>query len=235
MLQPVILKIGGSLMEQPDGDCLRRLGSVIAACAAGRPLWIVPGGGPFADLVRRSYEKFNLNQETCHFMALAAMEQYAYLLQAFIPGSEVTALLDSEPPVPAEESWQPAQLPPADHSSPIVPAFSGKPQILLVSRYLSRIPDTVLPRSWEVTSDSIAAFLAKRLGSSLLVVLKSTDIAPALREPDIDPFFRRLLPLDSPVWFINGQYPERLACLLQKGTSQGLLLPAHSCSCQVFP
>ena len=40
--------------------------------ASKRPLLIIPGGGPFADLVRQ----VRVNNDAAHWMAIAAMEQY---------------------------------------------------------------------------------------------------------------------------------------------------------------
>ncbi|NLI93800.1 MAG: hypothetical protein GX434_16885 [Peptococcaceae bacterium] len=216
MPKPIILKLGGSLIYHNNGDILRRIGSIIATYASVHPLLIVAGGGPFADLVREYGRKFGLGEETCHFMALGAMDQYAYLLREFIPGSEMTYLLNTEPLIPA------GLTPP------------GKPLILLVSKFFSQVPEAALPRSWDVTSDSIAAYLAKRIDCSMLVLVKSTDLDPSLWEPDVDPFFRQQLPMGMPVWFINGQDPERLAGLLQVGTGRGICIPSHAFSGQLF-
>ena len=35
--------------------------------------------------------------------------------------------------------------------------------------------ETILPQSWDVTSDSIAAYVARRAGARRLILLKSTD------------------------------------------------------------
>jgi len=212
MPRPIILKIGGSLLKQGNKELLRRIGQIIEQFAAVQPILIVPGGGPFADLVRHYGRQFALGEETCHFMALAAMDQYAYLLQAFVPGSRIAELTKAECPTPLGPTNPPA------------------PQILLCSPFLRQVPKNELPRSWDVTSDSIAAYLAEKLASSLLVVLKSTDINPELAPPDVDEHFRKLLPLAMPVWFINGRYPEKLEQLLATGSTRGVWLPPQACS-----
>jgi len=201
---PVIIKLGGSLLERDSGESLRGLGQVLAerATASGQIL-IVPGGGPFADTVRRYWEQLRLPEETCHFMALAAMSQYAYLLREFIPGSRVS------------------ELGREDHAHPGV-------QILLCEGYLREVPEKSLPRNWEVTSDSIAAFLARELGASMLVLLKSTDISPDLRPPGVDEHFGKLLPLPCPTWFLSGGHPQRLGQLLAGERTQGLYLPPNA-------
>lgn len=207
---PVIFKLGGSLVHHGNGEIIRRLGDILTAFSTITPLLIVPGGGPFADTVRKFGEQLELGAETCHFMALSAMDQYAFLLRDLIPESRLTDL---------------------EH---MAPADTGL-QILLCSRLIGHVPVNDLARSWDVTSDSIAAYLAQRLNSSMLVVIKSKDIDPVFREPDVDAFFQSLLPLPMPVWFINGFYPERVAELLQTGSTRGTFLPPNRFSGQFVP
>lgn len=204
MQKPIIIKLGGSLVYKEADQALKPLGNILLSFSATHPLLIVPGGGPFADTVRDYGERLNLSDPTCHFMALLAMDQFAYLLQSFIPGSRLTDLAD---PVSFHQLCS-----------------TSNPQILLCSRYISLVPPEDLPRSWNVTSDSIAAYLAKRLDASLLVLLKSVDIDPEVKEPDIDAYFHAALSPNLPVWFVNGLYPERLAELLETGHTQGIYL-----------
>ncbi|MDR3585210.1 MAG: hypothetical protein P4L59_07795, partial [Desulfosporosinus sp.] len=94
MPKPIIIKIGGSLAKQENGKILSKLGKILSDYAGKYPILIVPGGGPFADTVRDYGEKLNLSDPTCHFMALLAMDQLAFLLKEFIPGSCLTDLSD---------------------------------------------------------------------------------------------------------------------------------------------
>jgi aspartokinase-like uncharacterized kinase len=55
-----------------------------------------------------------------------------------------------------------------------------------------------LPRSWEVTSDSITAWLAPRVNAAEVVLLKSEDLpagglAAAVDNGALDPYFPKLL------------------------------------------
>lgn len=223
MSKPILIKLGGSLIRQENGEVLRQLGNIISRAGQRHPLLIVPGGGPFADLVREYGKQLDLGEETCHFMALAAMDQYAYILQERIPGSSLWALS-------APEHFQPAELPGPAHSVPC-PGV----QILLCSHFFRQVPPSDLPRSWDTTSDSLAAYLAQRLNCSLLILVKSKDIEPILQEPDLDPFFRQLLPLTMPTWFLNGSDPERLRLLLETGQTRGVFLPPGSSRAQAQP
>jgi aspartokinase-like uncharacterized kinase len=199
--KPVIIKIGGSLVKQENGKLISQLGKILSDYAGQYPILIVPGGGPFADTVRDYGQKLNLSNATCHFMALLAMDQLAFLLKDFVPGSRLTNL--------------------SDPSSLLQILSHQVPQILLCSHYISLIPAEDLPRSWDVTSDSISAFLAKKLDAALLVLLKSTDIGPEVKEPDVDGYFCKILSPAQRVWFLNGLYPERLAELFEFGETTG--------------
>ena len=69
--RPLVVKIGGSLITR-SGDIVRLLKQ------SGRPLLVVPGGGPFARLVR----SMNLPDDPAHWMAILAMDQFGWFLAA---------------------------------------------------------------------------------------------------------------------------------------------------------
>ena len=54
--------------------------SLLALGDEGYSFLVVPGGGPMADLVRQIHSRGDLSQEAAHWMAVLAMEQYAYFL-----------------------------------------------------------------------------------------------------------------------------------------------------------
>ena len=193
----IILKIGGSLLQSIN--TLRQLGEVISILSQSYPILVLPGGGPFADVVRSYGEKIPLSEETCHFMALLGMEQYAFLLQELIPNSRIVNL----------------------QASQNINDAVGQVLILRTLDYMQSVPSSDLSRSWEVTSDSIAAYLSQQFQAKLLVLLKSKDISPEIGPPEVDPFFRQTVPEDLPVWLVNGNYPERLKELLESGQTLG--------------
>jgi aspartokinase-like uncharacterized kinase len=63
-VRPLVVKFGGSLL-----DCAPFLVSLLVD--APRPILVVPGGGPFADVVR----SLDPAPDAAHWMACAAMEQ----------------------------------------------------------------------------------------------------------------------------------------------------------------
>jgi aspartokinase-like uncharacterized kinase len=143
---PEIVKLGGSLIRSP------RLPALLAGLAeAGAPLVIVPGGGPFADTVRAAQPIIGFSEEAAHRMAILAMEQTAF------------ALADLEPrlaPCADERSFTRARK--AGHAALWMPV----PLAL----------DAEVPANWEVTSDSLAAWLAIRLKAARLTLIKSADV-----------------------------------------------------------
>ena len=135
MVATKVLKLGGSLFSEA-GKVLRRVE------ATGADVLVVPGGGPFADLVRDTQRNSGLSEEAAHWMAVLAMEEYAYYLSG-ISGIELTPLLVKKKGI----------------------------RIVLPYGILKRRDE--LPHSWDVTSDTIAAWMAFQTGSLLI---KATDV-----------------------------------------------------------
>jgi aspartokinase-like uncharacterized kinase len=164
----IVLKLGGSLAE---GDGLRSW--LEALSAAGGGTVIVPGGGAFADTVRREQRRLGFSDRAAHRMALLAMEQYGEILIDWMP---------SLSPCRTIEEMRGATS--GGHVAVWVPA----PLVLA---------DRSIPESWDVTSDSLAAWLARQLAAQALVLVKSAA-APRPLDPDelaarglVDPAFPR--------------------------------------------
>jgi aspartokinase-like uncharacterized kinase len=148
----VIVKLGGSLAA---AGTLRTWLDVILAQGSGRCV-IVPGGGDFADGVRGAQRRLGFSDRVAHRMALLAMQQYALLLAELAPALH-----------PCEDAVQ------------IRAALaSGGVALWLPSRMVEA--DPAIGESWDVTSDSLAAWLAQAIGAARLVLVKS---APAPRPP----------------------------------------------------
>jgi aspartokinase-like uncharacterized kinase len=140
----IVLKLGGSLASSGGlPACLAALEALRGAVV------VVPGGGVFADAVREAQPRFGFSDRTAHHMAILAMEQYALML--------VDRLPRLEPCVSIEEMRR--------------AAASRHPAIWLPATL--SLADPTIPQSWDVTSDSLAAWLARRLGAARLVLVKS--------------------------------------------------------------
>ena len=160
-----VVKIGGGLLDR--SGAFERVAGAVAACGAGRPFLVVPGGGPFADVVREQCRQRQIDADTAHWMAILGMDQYAHVLAWRIPGA---ALVARERDIPAALA-------------------AGRIPVLAPYTWL-RAADP-LPHSWDVTSDSIAAWLAGALGAARLILVK-----PIAGDPGklADPYFPRALP-----------------------------------------
>jgi dihydroneopterin aldolase len=141
-----VLKLGGSFALSP---CLRDWIAAIAACA-GR-IVVVPGGGPFADAVRTAQAQMGFDDRAAHRMGLLAMEQYACAI----------ASLDGR--LSLADSLETIRRSLAD----------GKVPVWLPARMV--LADAAIPSSWDVTSDSLAAWLAGRIGAQRLVLVKHVE------------------------------------------------------------
>lgn len=144
-----VVKLGGSHAGGP------RLRDIVAAIAgASRPCVVVPGGGPFADAVRAAQHAIGFDDGAAHRMALLAMCQFGEALASFHPrlvpanGLARTRELLAQDAVPVWMPW---------------PVGDGLDEV---------------PASWDITSDSLAAWLGTRLGAARLLLLKSTDPPP---------------------------------------------------------
>jgi dihydroneopterin aldolase len=141
----LVAKIGGSLHESPN---LARW--IEALRRWPHRLTLVAGGGPFADAVRAAQPKLRYDDETAHAMAVLAMEQYALALAGLFELS-LAATPDDIAQAHARGHvalWRPSTMVAA--AADIAPG-------------------------WDVTSDSLAAWLARRCGAAALLMIKSVD------------------------------------------------------------
>jgi aspartokinase-like uncharacterized kinase len=159
---PTVIKLGGSFAFSADLDDWI---AAIAACA-GRVV-IVPGGGPFADVVRAAQVQMGFDDRAAHRMALLAMEQYGCAIKSRHEALSLAASLDSIRRGLADGK---------------VPVWLPTPMALSA---------TDIPPSWDVTSDSLAAWLSGKITAERLLLVKQvvpphgTARAADLAERDI--------------------------------------------------
>jgi probable H4MPT-linked C1 transfer pathway protein len=176
-----VVKIGGSLLAHED-----TLRCVLDLLNESSHTLIVPGGGPFADDVRDAYARGAVDDETAHWMAVLAMDQYAALLIARMPHAvRVTSLAEA-------------------HAALV----SGRLPVLAPSRWLREVDP--LPHSWDVTSDSIAAWVAGQVGAASLILVKPPGATGALT----DAYFNRALPRDVEPFLIPADQLDALRPLI---------------------
>src|SRR4030042_4946480 len=144
-----VVKVGGSLAQDPE--ILRGLCAKLSEYSMEHKFVIVPGGGRFADVVRDFDLNFALSQTTSHKMAILGMDQYALLLADITPNSRLGSNVKE-----------------AEKISKVKGA-----QILLPSHLMFK--ENPLENSWEVTSDSIAAYVASCLGATKVILVTNVD------------------------------------------------------------
>ncbi|HKB81616.1 MAG TPA: aspartate kinase [Burkholderiales bacterium] len=156
-----VVKLGGSLANSEE---LPRWLDVIATAGAGKVV-LVPGGGPWADEVRAAQKREGFDDRVAHRKALRAMEQYANVLAGmranFVPASGIAEM---------DEALR-----------------NGR--IAVWMPYKMVVADPAIPESWDITSDSLAAWLARQLNASALLLVKSLKIDGP--QPGIEDLVRR--------------------------------------------
>ncbi len=140
-----VIKIGGSLETAPG------LRSLLALLADYGPsgLVIVPGGGRFAERVRQQQRQTGIDDMTAHRRALLAMQQYGALLCEL----------------------EPRLYPAADIGGLRGAVAQAEIPVWFPARMLSARTD--IPANWQVTSDSLALWLAGELNAEALILVKS--------------------------------------------------------------
>ena len=137
-----VVKIGGSLLGSPE---LERWLEIFVKYSDGNII-IVPGGGIFADAVREAQKLTKISDACAHKLAVLAMDQFGLLLANLNP---LLATARTECEID-ERTWQHRAI------------------VWLPSHMV--FADDSIPQSWDVTSDSLAAWLAKKLNAKQLVL-----------------------------------------------------------------
>lgn len=194
-----VVKLGGSLAG--GGELAGWLDAL--AAGAGRVV-LVPGGGPFADTVRAMQRSWSFDDATAHHLALLAMEQYGLMLAGM----------------------QPALRPAASRAAIRRRLAEGSVPVWLPVRMALRRAE--IPQSWDVTSDSLAAWLAAELGADGLILVKSVAVAAGSTVEDlakrgvVDPLLSSFLGR-TPCRCIDAAAHGEMKAALAAGTVAGTL------------
>lgn len=169
-----VIKVGGALLRSAKD--FATVMSALEQIAPGRTLLVVPGGGPFADAVRAVDQLHTLTHDDAHWMAILGMEQFAVLLASRLSGAEVV-----------HRRGEIARA----HAHGAIP-------VLAPYRWLREADP--LPHAWEVTSDSIAAWIATQVGARRLILIKAVahDASTV-----VDRYFDRVRPLSMECSFVT--------------------------------
>jgi dihydroneopterin aldolase len=165
-----IVKLGGS---HANGPHLKDWLAAIAAEAGS--IAIVPGGGPFADAVRTAQASIGYDDRAAHAMAMMAMAQFGCALTNLNPALRLAASRSAILRVLKKGK---------------VPVWSPEPMARAAA----------LPETRQLTSDSLAAWLAGALGAGRLLLVKhgrfegaAIDAHALVARGVVDPLFPRYL------------------------------------------
>jgi len=149
-----VIKVGGSLFDLPD--LTARLSALLNRLENTRPL-IICGGGATANLIRNWDQTYHLGDTAAHWLAIEALSLNDRLLCQLLPGTEIVTSQAE-----ATAAWKETRVP-----------------ILGSYHYLKQTASSQfadLPASWDVTSDSIAAWVTLTWPAEELLLLKSVDL-----------------------------------------------------------
>ena len=198
-----IVKLGGSFAFSEE---LKPWLDPMAACA-GRVV-LVPGGGPFADAVRSAQEKIDFEDWAAHHMALLAMEQYGCALVSLCAGLRLAAT-----PIAIRRALRAGE----------VPVWSPLRMVLAAND---------VPESWDVTADSLAAWLAGVLGAKRVLLVKrivprggALSAHRLVAKGIVDPLFPKFLAASGAEGFIAGPRDHAAAAAaIRNGTAPGIAI-----------
>ncbi len=172
---------------------------------------IVLGGGEFANLIRKYNDEQNFSEEVNHWTAIDCMDIIAKLVDDKVESARLAHTLEEVNNI-SDEGFTP---------------------IFAVSEFLKT--EDPFECSWDVTSDSIAAYVSHLLNANLLIVTNvngiytqepkevgSTFISKidaktllTFQESSIDVMLPRLLlRFGTNCYVVNGKYPERVLSLI---------------------
>ncbi len=146
----VLFKIGGGILENHTN-----LSSVISQLEQLyntnkiQKIVLIPGGGTPVNFIRKLYSELNFTEDIAHWMSIFSMNYNGI-----------------------ELSKQFLHIKPVE-SSRKLKKESKTFCLFLPFQFLKKRDE--LPHSWEVTSDSIALYLTKRLGINTCILIKEVD------------------------------------------------------------
>lgn len=165
-----VVKLGGSLAHAPE-----LTGWLRGLARADVPCIVVPGGGPFTIATRDAQAHWRFDDASAHPMAILGMAQFGLMLHALEPRFE---LADS------------------------LPSLQARLRRTNTTIWLPSLADVTLmndlPAAWTVSADSIALWLAGRIGATQIALVKAVPAGAGRNVQDlanvgvIDPHFPEL-------------------------------------------
>lgn len=146
-----VAKLGGSLLDLDDLPA--QFARWCAADFHGHRVLVIGGGKP-ADAVRDVDQRFGLDEEAAHWLAIEAMQLNAHMFAIVLPNVALAVM-----PGACRRIWDAGQVALVD------------PLSWLAYEHAAGV---TIPHRWSFTSDSVAAHIATQMQASRLTLLKST-------------------------------------------------------------
>lgn len=184
----------------------------LAEALEGQNCLIVVGGGEFANLIRKYDSNIGFSNDVTHETAINSMDILAKLLNDKLAFTELSASFEEAETI----------------------SSSGKIPIMICSDII--LNEESLKHSWEITSDSIATFIANELDSNILIATDVDGIynknpsetdAKLINEIGVKKllsFNESSVDLMLPVFLeeygfdcyvVNGKFPDRILSIIQ--------------------
>ena len=199
-MKGTVVKLGGSTAGHDEMKVW-----IAALAGSSLPLVIVPGGGPFADQVRSAQKGMGFSDAAAHAMAILAMDQFGHVI------------VDSHERFSAARSIEEIE-----RASAV-----GKIPVWLPSALATPAQD--IPASWEITSDSLAAWLAGKLGAEALLLVKQSraftgedGVADLMERGIVDTYLAAMLPAATGLYVAGAQDTGTAAATLSSGRIPGI-------------
>ena len=197
-----VIKIGGSLLQRPGllVDLQHWQATLVQPMVN---VWIV-GGGTAVDAIRDQDRNYGMADSTSHWASIKAMDANAVAFAGHLPGWQITddpeeifrtgidscnlsAGLQGSPeiPLPFGQAWfSDGVLHDQGTQSRVTQSRVTQNWVLKTHRWIKESDaelsnQHLLPHSWAVTSDSIAAWAAIQIRASRVILLKSCQVPTA--------------------------------------------------------
>jgi len=197
-----VVKLGGSTADHREMNVWTE-----ALAGSSLPLVIVPGGGTFADQVRDEQSRLGFSDAAAHAMAILAMDQFGHVI------------LDRHERLSAARSPEEIEQVLAGGRIPV-----WMPSAMAISA-------SDIPASWDITSDSLAAWLTGKISAQALLLVKQSraftkedGVADLRARGIVDAYFARMLPEEVDLLIAGPHDAATAATTLSSGKLPGVLV-----------
>ncbi|OGR88196.1 MAG: hypothetical protein A2021_01130 [Elusimicrobia bacterium GWF2_52_66] len=212
-----VIKIGGSIIN--NGRELLPLCRILTSLKNKYRFTVIAGGGVLADAIRNLQKKHGFSNTAAHFMALKAMNINSCIIKDLCPGMRLVDTAQKAQKIAAKK-----QIP-----------------ILLAAKLIEK--EKSLPKSWDLTSDSIALYAAEKLKATRTILVKNINgicVSPGGRAVKkitalklgklknntcTDKYLPKLIQKNGiPVWVVSVKYPGRIKKAFDGVSGAGTLI-----------